>query len=95
MIGNFVVQGGDDIGNGEGSSGKIIREEINFIPHELMTVGMATGGKDTGSSQFFINTGRNLHLDRNYTVFGKVIQGQDNVLSMTHGEKIISVEIIN
>jgi len=93
VIGDFVAQGGDNIGNGEGSSGKTIREEINFHPHELMTVGMATAGKDTGSSQFFINTGRNLHLDRNYTVFGKVVSGQENVLSMTHGAKILSVEI--
>jgi cyclophilin family peptidyl-prolyl cis-trans isomerase/HEAT repeat protein len=93
VIGNFVAQGGDNIGNGEGSSGKTIREEINFHSHELMTVGMATAGKDTGSSQFFINTGRNLHLDRNYTVFGKVIKGQENVLSMTHGAIIFSAEV--
>jgi cyclophilin family peptidyl-prolyl cis-trans isomerase len=93
VIGNFVAQGGDNIGNGEGSSGKTIREEINFHSHELMTVGMATAGKDTGSSQFFINTGRNLHLDRNYTVFGKVISGQDNVLSMTHGARILGVAL--
>lgn len=93
VIGNFVAQGGDSIGDGNGSSGKTIREEINFLPHQPMTVGMATAGKDTGSSQFFINTARNLHLDRNYTVFGRVISGQDNVLKMTHGTQIISATI--
>lgn len=93
VIGNFVAQGGDQIGDGEGSTGKTIREEISFLSHEPMTVGMATAGKDTGSSQFFINTARNLHLDRNYTIFGKVIQGQDIVYAMTHGTQILSIEI--
>jgi len=93
VIGNFVAQGGDTIGDLQGSSGKTIREEINFLAHEHMTVGMATAGKDTGSSQFFINTARNPHLDRNYTVFGKVIRGQNLVMKMTNGLKVLSVEV--
>lgn len=93
VIGNFVAQGGDSIGDGSGSSGQTIREEINFYEHRPMSVGMATAGKDTGSSQFFINTGRNLHLDRNYTVFGKVISGQDIVLKMTHGTQILEAKV--
>ncbi|WP_185964475.1 peptidylprolyl isomerase [Aliikangiella marina] len=92
VIGNFVAQGGDSIGDLSGASNQTIREEISFLNHEPMTVGMATSGKDTGTSQFFINTGRNFHLDRNYTVFGKVIEGQKAVIQMTNGAKILSIE---
>lgn len=93
VIGNFVAQGGDSIGDLNGASNKTIREEISFINHEPMTVGMATSGKDTGSSQFFINTGRNYHLDRNYTVFGKVVKGQEVVMNLTNGIKVLKVEL--
>lgn len=93
VIGNFVAQGGDTIGDLEGSSKKTIREEINFVPHDKLTVGMATSGKDTGTSQFFINTARNPHLDRNYTVFARVIAGEDLVMQMTNGLKILNVEV--
>ncbi|WP_196138652.1 peptidylprolyl isomerase [Aliikangiella sp. G2MR2-5] len=95
VIGNFVAQGGDTIGNGNGSSGKTIREEISFLKHEPMTVAMATSGKDTATSQFYINTARNLHLDRNYSIFGKIVDGQDVVYRMIHGTMVKSVTVTN
>ncbi|MET1256431.1 peptidylprolyl isomerase [Aliikangiella maris] len=94
VIGNFVAQGGDSIGNGEGSSNTTIREEISFLAHIPMTVGIATLGKDTGTSQFFINTARNLHLDRKYTIFATVIAGQENVYQLTNGAKIIEAKVV-
>lgn len=94
VIGNFVAQGGDTIGDKEGASHETIREEINFLSHEPMSVGMATSGKDTGSSQFFINTARNLHLDRNYTIFAKVIKGKEVALRITNGTQIIAAKIL-
>jgi cyclophilin family peptidyl-prolyl cis-trans isomerase/HEAT repeat protein len=93
VIGNFVAQGGDTIGDRTGSSGEMIREEINFLKSEPMTVAMATAGKDTGTSQFYFNTARNLHLDRNYTIFARVISGYENVLNMTNGTIIYQVII--
>ena len=93
VIGNFVAQGGDTIGDRTGSSNRTIREEINFLKSEPMTVAMATAGKDTGTSQFYINTARNLHLDRNYTIFGRVVSGYDRVLWMTNGARILSVTV--
>ncbi len=93
VIGNFVAQGGDTIGDGTGSSDKTIREEISLLNHEPFTVAMATAGKDTGTSQFFINTARNLHLDRNYSVFAKVVKGQENVLALTNGAIIYAIEV--
>ncbi|MDH5629376.1 MAG: peptidylprolyl isomerase [Gammaproteobacteria bacterium] len=94
VIGNFVVQGGDPIGDGEGTNSLIIREEINLLEHVPMSVGIATDGKDTGSSQFFINTTRNIHLDRRYTIFAKVISGQDVVYRIAHGDRIVSAEVL-
>ena len=96
LVGSLVIlvaQGGDTIGDREGASPFTIREEINYRKHSPMTVGMATSGKDTGSSQFFINTARNPHLDRNYTIFGKVIEGHDIVMAMSNGVQIIEVNI--
>jgi len=89
VIGNFVAQGGDPIGDGEGTSGKSIREELSFLSHTVGSVGMATAGKDTGDSQFFINTGDNIHLDRNYSIFGHVIKGMDVAMRLAHGDQII------
>ncbi|PHS16322.1 MAG: hypothetical protein COA86_11815 [Kangiella sp.] len=89
VIGNFVAQGGDPIGDGEGTSGKSIREELSFLSHTVGSVGMATAGKDTGDSQFFINTSDNIHLDRNYSIFGHVIEGMDVAMKLAHGDQII------
>ena len=95
VIGNFVAQGGDPIGNGEGSSLLTIREELSYLPHVVGSVGMATAGKDTGDSQFFINTNRNLHLDRHYTIFAEVIEGLDVAFRLSQGDHIISASVIN
>lgn len=92
VIGDFVAQGGDTVGDGDGSSGETIREEITYRSHRIGTVGMATSGKDTGDSQFFINTADNTHLDRNYTIFGEVIQGMDVALKLSLGDQIISIK---
>ncbi|MDQ7050769.1 MAG: peptidylprolyl isomerase [Enterobacterales bacterium] len=94
VIGNFVAQGGDPIGDGNGSSGELIREEISYLSHLTGTVGMATSGKDTGDSQFFININDNTHLDRRYTVFAKVIEGMDVVYQLANGDQIISAKIV-
>ena len=94
VIGNFVAQGGDTIGDVEGSSEETIREEISYLSHLTGTVGMATSGKDTGTSQFFINLGDNVHLDRKYTIFGSVVQGMEKVYQLSNSDQIISAEVM-
>ena len=94
VIGNFVAQGGDPIGDGQGSSGQTIREELSYLSHEVGTVGMATAGKDTGDSQFFINTSDNTHLDRKYTIFGTVVKGLEVALELSNGDQIVSASIL-
>lgn len=94
MLGNFVAQGGDSVGDVDGGSGQMIREEISYLSHKIGTVGMATSGKDTGDAQFFVNLGDNLHLDRKYTIFAEVVSGMDNVYNLSNGDQIISAEVI-
>ncbi|HEX4909616.1 MAG TPA: peptidylprolyl isomerase [Permianibacter sp.] len=91
VIGNFVAQGGDPSGTGEGGPGWRIREELSPLPHAPGYVGMATAGKDTAGSQFFINTGRNPHLDWHYTIFARVIAGQAVAQQLLPGDALLAV----
>ena len=95
MLGNFVAQGGDSIGDVEGGSGETIREEISYQSHTKGTVGIATSGKDTGDAQIFVNIGDNIHLDRRYTTFAKVIEGMDVVTKLSNGDHIIEAKLLN
>jgi cyclophilin family peptidyl-prolyl cis-trans isomerase/HEAT repeat protein len=75
VVPDFVVQDGDSRGDGEGSPGYTIRDELNELPYLRGTVGMALDWKDTGGSQFFITHSPQPHLDARYTVFGRVVNG--------------------
>ncbi|ACV27525.1 peptidylprolyl isomerase [Kangiella koreensis] len=94
VIPNFVAQGGSQLGDGSGSVGYSIREELNQRSHLKGTIGMATAGKDTGGAQFFFNLAPNLHLDSNYTVFAEVVEGMDIVMSLEQNDQILKAEII-
>lgn len=86
----FVVQGGDPTGTGFEGSDALIREEISSLEHHRGTVGIATAGKDTGSSQFFVNHGSNLHLNGRFTIFAEVVEGMDVVDQIQVGDRILS-----
>jgi cyclophilin family peptidyl-prolyl cis-trans isomerase len=88
VVPNFVIQGGDPRGDGEGGPGRQIRCEINTRRYERGSLGMALSGKDTGGSQFFITHSPQPHLDGGYTVFGRVLRGQDVVDRITRGDRI-------
>ena len=77
VVPDFVVQGGDRRGDGEGGPGYTIRDEINERPYLRGTVGMALDWNDTGGSEFFITHSPQPHLDGRYTVFGHVVDGMD------------------
>ena len=91
VIGNFVAQGGDPTGTGEGGPGWRIREELSRLPHAPGYLGMATAGKDTAGSQFFFNTGRNPHLDWHYTVFAKILAGDAIANQLLPGDGLLAV----
>jgi cyclophilin family peptidyl-prolyl cis-trans isomerase/HEAT repeat protein len=93
VVADFVVQGGDPRGDGEGGPGYTIRDEINMKPYLRGTVGMALDWEDTGGSQFFITHSPQPHLDARYTVFGRVITGIDVVDRLTTADVIESVRV--
>lgn len=95
VIPGFVSQGGCPKGDGTGGPGYHIDCETsgNSKKHENGSLSMAHAGKNTGGSQFFLCHGPQPHLDGVHTVFGKVVQGQDAVLSMEPGEKIIKASV--
>jgi cyclophilin family peptidyl-prolyl cis-trans isomerase/HEAT repeat protein len=94
VVPNFVIQGGDPRGDGEGGPGYQIRCEINTRPYTRGAVGMALSGKDTGGSQFFITHSPQPHLDGGYTVFGQVTSGMEVVDRIARGDLIKRVEIV-
>ncbi|MBV9959481.1 MAG: peptidylprolyl isomerase [Acidobacteria bacterium] len=95
VVPNFVIQGGDPRGDGNGGPGYQIRCEINEVEYGRGAVGMALSGKDTGGSQWFVTHSPQPHLDGGYTVFGTVAEKEMPVVdAVARGDKIISVTII-
>ena len=80
VIDGFMAQSGDPTGTGTGGSGQNLKAEFSKEPHERGTTSMARAGHpDSADSQFFIVFERAPHLDGQYTVWGKVVEGMDNV----------------
>lgn len=93
VVPNFVVQGGDPRGDGNGGPGYSVRCEINEVPYERGAVGMALSGKDTGGSQWFVTHSPQPHLNGGYTVFGNVVNGMEVVDAIVRGDVIRSIVI--
>ncbi|RKH53326.1 peptidylprolyl isomerase [Corallococcus aberystwythensis] len=91
VVPDFVAQGGDPRGDGEGGPGHSIRCEMTRRRYERGTVGMALSGKDTGGSQFFFTHSPQPHLDGRYTAFGEVVSGMDVVDALLEGTVIDDV----
>jgi len=78
VIPGFMIQGGDPEGNGTGGPGYTIPAEFNDLKHVPGILSMARSrNPDSAGSQFFIMVGTSTSLDNQYTVFGKVIEGQE------------------
>ena len=98
VIPNFVIQGGCPNGIGNGGPGYTIKCELTGKNqyHDRGVLSMAHAGRDTGGSQFFICHSRQntAHLDRNHTVFGKVVEGLDVIDQIRMGDVMEKVVII-
>jgi peptidyl-prolyl cis-trans isomerase B (cyclophilin B) len=100
VIDGFMAQTGDvKFGNSEskdfnltkagmgGSDLPDLKQEFNDVPHERGTVSMArSSDPDSGNSQFFICFDQASFLDRQYTVFGKVIEGMEFIDMIKKGD---------
>jgi cyclophilin family peptidyl-prolyl cis-trans isomerase len=93
VVSDFVLQAGDPTGTGWGGPGYAIPCEYNDKPFIRGSIGMATAGKDTGGSQFFICHSEQPHLNRRYTNFGIVKNGMEVVDQITKDDIIINIEI--
>ena len=94
VIPGFVVQGGDPLGDGNGGPGYMIRDEIGPSLFLAGTLGMASSGKDTAGSQWFVTLAPQFHLNGSYTPFGHVVQNLPGVVSLVlPGDRIVKVEV--
>ena len=100
VIEGFMAQTGDPTGTGTGGSGKKLKAELNAEPHTRGAVSMARAqSPDSADSQFFICFDDASFLDKKYTVWGRVIDGMQNVDKIKRGEppanpdKIVSVRV--
>jgi len=95
VVPGFVAQGGDvSLGDGQGSPGFAIRSELTRIPFQRGVVGMASSGKDTEGSQFFVAHARAPHLDGNYTAFGWLESGEEVLDGILEGDLIEGMEVV-
>jgi peptidyl-prolyl cis-trans isomerase B (cyclophilin B) len=95
VVPNFVIQGGDPLGTGFGGPGYAINTEIH--PDAKFTtgaVGMASAGRNTEGSQFFITHCTTPHLNGGYTVFGKT-DDRTVVDAVQEGDSILSVRLMS
>ena len=89
VIDGFMAQTGCPHGTGTGGSGQKLKAEFNKEPHVRGTVSMARAqSPDSGDSQFFICFDDARFLDGQYTAWGKVISGMENVDKIKRGEPV-------
>ena len=112
VIDGFMAQTGDvqhgDMEDGfniraagtGGSSLPNVQAEFSGVPHDRGTLGAARSqNPDSANSQFFINFKDNHFLNRQYTVYGRVISGMEHVDAITRGEppaspdRMVSVKV--
>jgi peptidyl-prolyl cis-trans isomerase B (cyclophilin B) len=98
VIPDFVIQGGCPKGDGSGGPGYKIDCELDGDNqyHDRGVLSMAHAGRNTGGSQFFIchNRKNTAHLDRNHTVFGKVVKGLDLIDEIKQGDRIEKIRVV-
>ncbi len=95
VVPNFVIQTGCKRGDGWGSEDYSIRSEFSPRLYRTGSMGMASAGKDTEGTQWFITHSPTPHLDGRYTLFAEVVEGMAVVNLLQIGDKITDVEVEN
>ena len=101
----FCIQGGDPDGTGTGNyvdpkTNKVRRINLEVKPnlkHDAAGVlAMArSNDRNSASCQFYITLDQASFLDSNYAVFGRVVEGLDNVLALRKGDKMTKVTVVD
>lgn len=95
VVPNFVIQGGDvSREDGWGGPGFAIRTEATRIGYERGTAGMASSGKDTEGSQWFVTHSVQPHLDGRYTAYGRVIEGRATIDRILEGDRVVEARVV-
>jgi peptidylprolyl isomerase len=90
-----MAQTGCPQGTGYGGSGQKLRAEFSQEKHLRGTVSMARAGDpDSGDSQFFICFAESKWLDRQYTIWGQVTNGMENIDKIKRGEPVADPDSI-
>jgi peptidyl-prolyl cis-trans isomerase B (cyclophilin B) len=104
IVPDFVVQTGDPKGDGSGDAGYTIPAEENSIEQNSYIISMGMNYtdppnphaiRDSAGTQFYITLSPQLHLDRDFTVFGRVIGGTNVLGRLIESDKIIRAERIS
>ncbi|WP_296150336.1 peptidylprolyl isomerase [uncultured Flavobacterium sp.] len=95
VIADFMIQGGDPLGNGSGDPGYKFKDEFDpSLKHSSAGIlSMANSGPATNGSQFFITHKETSWLDGKHTVFGHVTSGMDVVNAIAQEDVIMEVKI--
>jgi len=89
VIDGFMAQTGDPTGTGMGGSGQKLKAEFTAEPHVRGICSMARAqDPNSGDSQFFICFDDARFLDKQYTVWGQVVEGMENVDKIKRGEPV-------
>jgi peptidylprolyl isomerase len=95
VIDGFMAQTGCPHGTGTGGSGQKLKGEFSKEKHVRGTVSMARSqSPDSGDSQFFICFAESAWLNGQYTVWGKVTEGMENVDKIKRGEPVTNPDRI-
>ncbi len=94
VVPNFVIQTGDTTNTGWGGPGYEIVSEFSPLPFSRAAVGVASIGKDTEGSQWFVMHSLFPHLNGRYTNWATVVKGMDVVDIIDEGDKIVKVTLL-
>lgn len=95
IVTNFVVQGGSPGADEyDGRTREFMRDELGFARNARGTLGISTRGRDTGDGQIYFNLVDNVRLDRDYTVFARMLSGFDIMDRISEGDVMERVEIL-
>ncbi len=93
VVPGFVIQTGDPSGTGWSGPGYEIITESSPLSFDKGYVGMASAGNDTEGSQWFVMQEDYPHLNGRYTIFGKLIEGENIVSIIEQEDRIISIDL--
>jgi cyclophilin family peptidyl-prolyl cis-trans isomerase len=95
VIKDFMIQGGDPLGNGSGDPGYKFKDEFTDLVHDKGGIlSMANSGPGTNGSQFFITHKDTPWLNGKHTIFGHSVSGMEVINAIVQDDVIKSITIV-